>query len=61
MSALMFILALAVALAQESLVSRLRANTEQIKIWGGRILAAVGVWLIALAIWADFFIQFLPV
>ena len=61
MSALMFILALAVALAQESLVARLRANTEQIKIWGGRILAAVGVWLIALAIWAEFFVQFLPV
>lgn len=61
MSALMFLLALAVALAQENMVSRWRANTEQVKIWGGRILAVVGVWLIALAIWADFFVQFLPV
>lgn len=61
MSALMFILALAIALAQKGLVDRLRANTEQVKIWGGRILAVVGVWLIALAIWADFFVRFLPV
>lgn len=61
MSTLMFVLALAVALAQESLVARLRANTERVKIWGGRILILVGLWLIALAIWADFFVQFLPV
>ncbi len=61
MSALMFILALAIALAQESIVARLRANTEQVKIWGGRVLMVVGLWLIALAIWADFFVQFLPV
>lgn len=60
MSALMFVLALAVALAQEALVARLRANTERIKIWGGRILTLVGIWLILLAIWADFFIQLLP-
>ncbi len=60
MSALMFVLALAVAFAQEKLVARMRANTEQIKVWGGRILLLVGIWLIALAIWADFFMQVLP-
>ncbi|MFP3853745.1 MAG: hypothetical protein ACLFWD_05560 [Anaerolineales bacterium] len=60
MSALMFVLALAIALAQEDLVARLRANSERIKIWGGGILMVVGVWLIALAVWAGFFVQFLP-
>lgn len=60
MSALMFLLAFAIALAQEGLVDRLRANTEQVKIWGGRILVLVGLWLIALAVWADFFVRFLP-
>lgn len=60
MSALMFILAFAVALAQEGLVDRLRASTERVKIWGGRILVLVGLWLIALALWADFFARILP-
>lgn len=59
MSALLFLLALAIALAQEALVSRLRTNTGQIKIWGGRILALVGTWLLALALWARSFSGFL--
>ena len=61
MSVLMFVLALAISLAQDELVARWRASSEQVKIWGGRILAAVGVWLIVLAIWAEFAVKFLPV
>lgn len=60
MSALMFLLALAVALAQENLVARLRVEAGRIKVWGGRILVLVGMWLIILALWVDFFVQFLP-
>ena len=56
----MFLLALAIALAQEKLVERLRASSGQVKIWGGRVLVIVGLWLIALAIWADFFVKFPP-
>lgn len=55
MSALMFALALALASAQERLISRLRASTHQVKVWGGRILILVGLWLLILAAWADFF------
>ncbi len=60
MSALMFLVALAVALAQEQVVAKLRANTERVKAWGGRILVMVGVWLIVLGIWANFFARLLP-
>ncbi|HEX6384954.1 MAG TPA: hypothetical protein VF177_09820 [Anaerolineae bacterium] len=57
----MFILAAAIAFAQEQFVSVLRASTSQVKKWGGRILVLVGLWLIVLSIWADFFAQFFPV
>lgn len=60
MSALMFLLAFAIALAQENLVARLRVRAGRIKKWGGRIMVLVGMWLIILAIWADFFGQLLP-
>ncbi len=48
------------ALAQEGVVAKLRASTVEVKVWGGRILVFVGGWLIGLAIWADFFVQFMP-
>lgn len=58
---LMFGLSLLIATAQEHIVNVLRANVAQIKRWGGAILIAVGLWLIALAIWANFFLQILVV
>lgn len=58
---LMFILAVAIALAQEQFVGVLRASTRQVKTWGGRILILVGLWLVVLGIWADFFARFFPV
>ena len=61
MSALMFLLSVTIARAQDSLVGQLRANTGKIKIWGGRILIMVGAWLIALAIWSDFFVEVLAI
>lgn len=60
MSVLAFALALAVSLAQERLLRRLRASAPAVKRWGGRILVLVGVWLLVLAIFADFFVHMLP-
>jgi cytochrome c biogenesis protein CcdA len=53
---LMFALSLAVALAQSRLVNTLKANVHEVKRWGGWILILVGLWLIVLGIWADYFI-----
>ena len=52
---LVFLLALAMATAQERVVSPLEASAPAVKRWGGRILMLVGAWLIALAVFADFF------
>jgi hypothetical protein len=58
---LLFGLALAVARAQEGLLATLHAHTADVKRWGGRILILVGVWFLALAVFADFFARFFPV
>ncbi len=58
---LMFGLALAIGLAQEGFVARLRAETSHVKRWGGVILIVVGLWTLAIGIWAEFFSQFFPV
>ena len=58
---LMFTLALAVVTARQRLVDALRANVVRVKRWGGWVLAAVGVWLLALAVFADFFATVFPV
>jgi hypothetical protein len=58
---LMFLLALAVATAQERIVAAMRAHLGQVKRWGGWVLIAVGVWFIVLSIFADFFAKLLPV
>lgn len=52
---LMFGLAAAIAGAQEQAIDRLKQSAPAIKRWGGWILLAVGVWMAALAIFADFF------
>lgn len=57
----MFGLSLAVARAQEGLVAGLRAHAEEVKRWGGWVLGAVGVWLVALAVFADAFARLFPV
>jgi cytochrome c biogenesis protein CcdA len=58
---LLFGLALAIGLAQEGLVARLRAETQQVKRWGGVVLIVVGIWTLVIGIWADFFARLFPV
>ncbi len=58
---LMFGLALAIGLAQEGLVAKLRSEAPQVKRWGGVVLLIVGAWTITIGIWAEFFSQFFPV
>jgi len=61
MAVLMLVLAVLVGAAQERLVDRLKAGTRQVKQWSGVVLLLVGAWLIALAIWAEFFARIFPV
>ena len=58
---LMFGLALAIALAQIRLVTALKARVHEMKQWGGWILILVGLWLVVLGLWADFFTSLLKV
>ena len=58
---LMFALALAVVTAQQRLVDALRTNVARVKRWGGWVLTVVGVWLLALGVFADFFAGLFPV
>lgn len=59
--ALLFAAALGVAIAQEELTAQLETSAATIKRWGGHVLIAVGVWLLALAIFADTFARVFPV
>jgi cytochrome c biogenesis protein CcdA len=52
---LMFGLSLAIALAQNRLVAALKARVHKMKRWGGWILILVGLWLVVLGLWEDFF------
>lgn len=61
MALLLFGLALLVGAAQERVVDMLKAGTSGIKRWSGLVMAGVGLWLLALAIWADFFARLFPV
>lgn len=58
---LLFGLSLTVALAQEALLERLRARATTIKRSAGWVLVVVGLWLVALAVWADGFGRLFPV
>lgn len=58
---LLFGLAAAVAMAQERVVTTLQASVGQVKRWGGWILIVVGLWTLALAIWAEQFSRIFPV
>jgi cytochrome c biogenesis protein CcdA len=52
---LLFLMAVAVARAQQRVVERLRARSNDVKRWGGWVLLVVGGWFIVLAIWPHFF------
>lgn len=58
---LVFGLALTVARAQEETVKAVRAGIGQVKRFGGYILIGVGGWLIALAVFAEFFARYFAV
>lgn len=59
--ALIFGLALAIGFAQNEFIARLRAEAPQVKRWGGFVLVVVGLWTVAIGVWARFFSQFFPV
>lgn len=58
---LVFVLSLALATAQERTVEAMRKGAPAVKRWGGRILIAVGVWFVALAVFAGFSARIFPV
>ncbi len=58
---LLFGAAVAVARLTEETLKRVAAQAPTIKRWGGAVLLAVGVWLLALAAFTDFFIELFPV
>ncbi|MAT82943.1 MAG: hypothetical protein CMD39_01500 [Gammaproteobacteria bacterium] len=53
--ALTFSAVLAVATAEERVASRLKARAPAIKKFSGYLVMLVGVWMLALAIFADWF------
>lgn len=53
----MFMAAFTVSRAQDATVERIQAMAPDIKRWGGAVLIGVGLWFIALAVFADFFAQ----
>lgn len=61
MALLMFALAFLIGAAQRRVVVALKVGTQQVKQWSGLVLLLVGGWLIALAVWADFFVRVFPV
>ncbi len=58
---LLFAAAVAVSAARETVAERLRAGAPTVKRWGGHVLIAVGVWLVALAAFAGTFARLFPV
>lgn len=61
MLVLLFALAFVIGTSQLELVDRLRASTGMVKRTGGLILVAIGVWFIALGVFAGFFADIFPV
>jgi hypothetical protein len=58
---LIFGAALIVASAQQVVVERLQAPSTAVKRWGGWVLVVVGIWFLALTIWAGPFSRLFPV
>lgn len=61
MATLMFGLAVLVGAAQEWVVNMIKAGTSNVRRWSGVVLVGIGLWLLALTIWADLFARFFPV
>jgi thiosulfate reductase cytochrome b subunit len=61
MVGLVFTAAFTVANAEQRTLERIKALAPAVKRWAGWILVAVGVWFIALAVFADFFARIYPV
>lgn len=57
----MFGLSFAVASGQEVVTVLMQTGAVAVKRWGGRILIAVGLWLVVLSLGADVFAKFFPV
>lgn len=53
----MFALAIAIARAQERTVKAIRVRVGRVKRWGGYIVLAVGLWVLASAAFPDLFRQ----
>lgn len=58
---LMFAVALTVAGSQGKVTETLQSRAPDIKRWGGIILIIVGLWMLALGLFADFFSGLFPV
>ena len=58
---LSFAAAGSVALAQERVTERIGASAPTVKRWGGYVLVIVGLWFVALGLFADFFARVFPV
>ena len=58
---LAFAAAGSVALAQERVTERIEASAPTVKRWGGYVLVIVGLWFVALGLFADFFARVFPV
>lgn len=57
----MFTLAIMVTTAREQTIRSLRIASSSAKRFGGMVLIGVGIWFLALAIWADYFASVFPV
>lgn len=58
---LLFTAAVTIAGARQRTVGRIARQAPTIKKWGGWIMFTVGVWLVVLAVFADFFARLFPV
>jgi hypothetical protein len=56
-----FAAATGVARAERSTLERIEARAPQVKRWTGWLVAAVDVWFLVLAVFADFFADLFPV
>ena len=61
MVVLVFTLALVLAGGQERVAAAMEEGAPAVLRWGGRVLVLVGAWLVALAVFADFFADVFPV
>jgi TRAP-type C4-dicarboxylate transport system permease large subunit len=58
---LAFAAAVTVAVAQERVAGRLTAAAPSMKRWGGVVLVVVGLWFVALGLFAQTFADVFPV